>query len=79
MTTGVCSRPLPGSTSGAFLASVARLGAAVASLTVRVANNHTLRIGEQLGTATSDRRTAAITVSVDSTLIRSHPGVTRGA
>ena len=37
--------------------------------------NHTLRIGEQLGTATSDQPTtaaaAAITVSVDSTFIRS--------
>jgi hypothetical protein len=36
--------------------------------------NHTLRIGEQLGTATSDQPTtaaaAAITVSVDSTFIR---------
>jgi hypothetical protein len=38
-------------------------------------SNHTLRIGEQLGTATSDQPTtaaaAAITVSVDSTFIRS--------
>jgi hypothetical protein len=37
--------------------------------------NHTLRIGEQLGTATADQPTtaaaAAITVSVDSTFIRS--------
>ena len=50
--------------------------------------NHTLRIGEQLGTASSDQPTtaaaAAITVSVDSTFIRSreqgerHPEVRVG-
>jgi hypothetical protein len=50
--------------------------------------NHTLRTGEQLGTATSDQPTtaaaAAITVSVDSTFIRSreegarHPEVRVG-
>src|SRR5690242_6105740 len=37
--------------------------------------NHTLRIGAQLGNATSDQPTTApavITVSVDSTLVRSH-------
>jgi hypothetical protein len=46
-----------------------------ASRSPETLRNHTLRIGEQLGTATSDQPTtaaaAAITVSVDSTFIRS--------
>jgi hypothetical protein len=43
--------------------------------------NHTLGIGEQLGTATADQPTtaaaAAITVSVDSTFIRSREGLSK--